>query len=167
MRPSWLGAFLAIATFSLAGPVIAAELPDLSVFSKPPPAAVVDRPLEADRPSQTLGLARISSSIRHGASYALVLWGRKCAPDSLVTWDEANDAFEKTEVDDRIFHETLTGLGFRVAGDPTDLFRDAEAPAGDLQVGGLITDYSFSACGGFMPGEQKLDMEPSAPGWGR
>lgn len=29
MRPSWLGAFLAIATFSLAGPVIAAELPDL------------------------------------------------------------------------------------------------------------------------------------------
>ncbi|MCA6317434.1 MAG: trypsin-like peptidase domain-containing protein [Phenylobacterium sp.] len=159
MRPSWLGAFLAIATFSLAGPVIAAELPDLSVFSKPPPAAVVDRPLEADRPSQTLGLARISSSIRHGASYALVLWGKKCAPDSLVTWDEANDAFEKTEVDDRIFHETLTGLGFRVAGDPTDLFRDAEAPAGDLQVGGLITDYSFSACGGFMPGEQKLDME--------
>lgn len=155
----WLGALVAAATLALAGTATAAEPPKLSVFSEPPPAAVIDRRLEPDRPSQTLGLAMISSSIRHGSPYALVLWGRKCAPDSLASWDEANDAFEKTEVDDRIFHETLSGLGFRVAGDPTDLFRDAEAPAGDLQVGGLITDYSFSACGGFMPGEQKLDLE--------
>ena len=158
-RPPWLAALIAALTLGLSGAAAASEPPELSVFSKPPPAAVTDRPLEADRPSQTLGLARFSSSIRHGSPYALVLWGRKCAPDSLVTWDEANDAFEKTEVDDRIFHETLTRLGFRVAGDPTDLFRDAEAPAGDLQVGALITDYSFSACGGFRPGEQKLDLE--------
>lgn len=158
-RAPWFYALVGVVTVILAGPVAAAEPPALSVFSKPPPPPVVDRPLESDRPSQTLGLARISSSIRHGSSYALVLWGRKCAPDSLVAWDEANDAFEKTEVDDRIFHETLSGLGFRVAGDPTDLFRDAEAPAGDLQVGALITDYSFSVCGGFMPGEQKLDLE--------
>ncbi|MFN7264405.1 MAG: S1C family serine protease [Phenylobacterium sp.] len=158
-RPPWLAALIAALTLGLSGAAAASEPPELSVFSKPPPAAVTDRPLEADRPSQTLGLARFSSSIRHGSPYALVLWGRTCAPDSLVTWDEANDAFEKTEVDDRIFHETLTRLGFRVAGDPTDLFRDAEAPAGDLQVGALITDYSFSACGGFRPGEQKLDLE--------
>lgn len=158
-RAPWLCTLVGVATLLLAGPGVAADLPALSVFSEPPPPAVVDRPLGSDRPSQTLGLARIASSIRHGSSYALVLWGRKCAPDNLATWDEAKDAFEKTEVEDRIFHETLSGLGFRVAGDPTDLFRDAEAPAGDLQVGALITDYSFSVCGGFMPGEQKLDLE--------
>lgn len=137
----------------------AAGSPTLSVYAKPPPPTVVDRPLDKGLTSQTLGLARIASSIRHGTPYAQVLWGKKCAPDSLVAWDEANDGFEKGEVDDRIFHETLTGLGFRVAGDPTDLFRDADAPEGDLQVGALITDYSFSACGGFMPGENKLDLE--------
>lgn len=164
-RRGRLAAFAALAAvFLLLSPVLhvsaaAAEPPVLSVLSKPAPPPVKDRPLEGDRPSQTLALARISSSIRHGATYAFVLWGRKCAPDSLVAWDEANDGFEKGDVDERIFHETLTGLGFRVAGDPTDLFRDADAPAGDLQVGALITDYTLSVCGGFAPGEQKLDLE--------
>lgn len=163
-RGRWLGLGLLAVALIAVQPAVAAEAQQdnptgLSVFSKPPPPAVVDRPLEKDRTSQTLGLARIASSIRHGVPYALVLWGRKCAPDNLVSWDEANDGFEMGEVDERIFHETLTSLGFRVAGDPTDLFEDAEAPAGDLQVGALITDYSFSACGGFMTGEQKLDLE--------
>ena len=152
--------FLAVMFAAAAAlPAMAAEPPQLSVFSKPAPPPVVDRPLEKDRTSQTLGLARIASSIRHGAPYALVLWGKKCAPDNLASWDQANDGFEKSEVDERIFHETLTGLGFRVAGDPTDLFRDAEAPEGDLQVGALITDYTASICGGFMPGEQKLELD--------
>jgi len=152
------GVMLALATVLPAG-VLAEEAPGLSVHARPAPPPVVDRPLEKGLTSQTLGLARIASSIRHGSPYAQVLWGRKCAPDSVVSWDEANDGFEKGDVDDRIFHETLSGLGFRVAGDPTDLFRDAEAPEGDLQVGALILDYSFSACGGFMTGEQKLDLE--------
>ena len=152
--------FLAVMFAAAAAlPAMAAEPPQLSVFSEPPPPPVVDRPLEKDRTSQTLGLARIASSIRHGAPFVLVLWGKKCALDNLASWDEANDGFEKGEVDERIFHETLTGLGFRVAGDPTDLFRDAEAPEGDLQVGALITDYTASICGGFMPGEQKLELD--------
>ncbi|MFM8376131.1 MAG: hypothetical protein ACKN9P_08785, partial [Phenylobacterium sp.] len=105
------GALLALSAF-FPGPGDAAESPGLSVHAKPPPPPVVDRPLEKDRTSQTLGLARIAASIRHGSPYAQVLWGRKCAPDSVVSWDEANDGFEKGDVDDRIFHETLSGLGF-------------------------------------------------------
>ncbi len=161
-----LGALVAAGFLGLAGPAAAAEPPTLSVYAEPAPPGVRDRPLEPGLASQTLGLARIASGLRHGAPYAVVMWGRNCPVDSLVSWDEANDGFEKGDVDDRIFHETLSGLGFRVAGDPTDLFRDADAPEGDLQVGALITDYTLAVCAGFMPGEKKLEIE-EARGAGR
>jgi S1-C subfamily serine protease len=151
---------------ALAGLAQAAEPSPLSVYSEPAPPPVKDRPLEPGAVSQTLGLSRIASGLRHGAPYGLVMWGRKCPIRSFETWDEVNDGFEKSEVDDRIFHETLTGLGFRVAGDPTDLFRDADAPAGDLQVGALIVDYTIAVCSGFMPGEQRYEFE-KAQGAGR
>lgn len=157
LRP--IMALLAAGLLGLSGPAAAAERPSLSVYADPPPPAVRDRPLEPGATSQTLGLARIASGLRHGAPYGVLMWGRKCAVDKLVSWDEANDSFEKGDVDDRIFHETLTALGFRVAGDPTDLFRDADAPEGDLQVGALITDYTLAVCGGFLPGEQKLEID--------
>ena len=156
-----LGFLVAAGLLGLAGPAAAAEPPTLSIYADPAPPEVRDRPLEPGLASQTLGLARIASGLRHGAPYAILMWGRNCPVDSLVSWDEANDGFEKSDVDDRIFHETLTGLGFRVAGDPTDLFRDTDAPAGDLQVGALITDYTLGVCAGFMPGEKKLEIEKS------
>lgn len=161
-----LAALVATGVLALSGAAAAAEPPSLSVYSEPPPPAVRDRPLDPGVTSQTLSLARIASGLRHGAPYGVLMWGRNCPIDSLVSWDEANDSFEKGEVDDRIFHETLTGLGFRVAGDPTDLFRDADAPEGDLQVGALITDYTLAVCAGFMPGERKLEIE-EARGGGR
>ncbi|WP_309642803.1 trypsin-like peptidase domain-containing protein [Phenylobacterium sp.] len=122
-----------------------------------PPEVRAD-PLPLGAKPRSLTLARVGDTMKHGQPWAMILWGRNCPIDNEVGWDAAQDGFKMDPVVERLFRDELAGLGFKVAGDPSNLFKDDEDNGADLQVGLLITDVSLFACGGFTSRDRKLEL---------
>lgn len=131
---------------------------DLSVLAETAPPAVTAAPLPMGAKPRSVSLARVGDTMKHGQPWALILWGRNCPVDSEAVWDTSQDGFKRDPVVERLFRDELTGLGFTVAGDPNNLFRDDEDDGAELQVGALITDVSIMACGGFTARDRKLEL---------
>ena len=132
----------------------------------PPPLKVP--PLAEGKAVRTLALTKVGDSLKQGTPWLTVLWGSRCAPDSVAPWNVAEDAFEKNLAEERVFRDTLTGLGFKVAGDPNNLFKDANVSGedgADLQVGALIKTLEIRTCSGLNRRDSKLSYEDS-PGIG-
>ena len=96
--------------------------------------------------------------MKHGQAWAAVLWGKNCDLDNVSNWDSSKNGYSKDAVVERLFRDELTKLGFDVAGDPNNLFKDQEDDGAELQVGALITDVSLLACGGRTARERKMDL---------
>ncbi len=133
----------------------------LSVFSEPRPPEVVAKPLGPGSKPRSVSLARVGDSMKQGQPWALIMWGRKCPEDNLATWDSERDSYAKDPLLDRAFRDELTALGFEVAGDPNNLFKEGDDGA-ELQVGALVTDISIMACAGFTARDRKLELKDAA-----
>jgi hypothetical protein len=133
----------------MAAPASAQEL--LPVLKEPGPPAVSVKALDLGAKPRSVSLARVSDSLKHGQNWAALLWGRKCDFDNVSTWDSSKDGFIKDPIVERTFRDELSKLGFSIAGDPNNLFKDQEDDGAELQVGALITDVSVWACGGVTP----------------
>jgi serine protease Do len=131
---------------------------DLSVTSNPGPPAVAAKPLPLGAKPRSVSLARVGDSMKYGQFWAGIMWGKDCKWDTDVTWDTSKFSIGKTAVTERLFRDTLASLGFAVAGDPNNLFKDDSDDGAELQVGALVTDISLIVCGGFASGERKLSL---------
>ncbi len=160
MRQVWLGVMCA-AMLASAGTARAGDTAGLAVFREPRPPEVAARPLPPGAKPRSVSLARVADSLREGQPWADIMWGKKCLLDNEAAWDSSQQGFTKDVASERDFHDELTGLGFNVAGDPNNLFRAEGDSGAELQIGALITDVSAMACGGFLPGEEKLDLDQS------
>lgn len=136
----------------------AAAQSELSVLEEAAPPAVTAAPLPMGAKPRSVSLARVGDTMKHGQPWALILWGRNCPVDNEAVWDTSQDGFKKDPVVERLFRDELTGLGFNVAGDPNNLFKDDEDDGAELQIGALITDVSIMACGGLTARERKLEL---------
>ena len=134
---------------------------ELSVARSPAPPAVVASPLPAGSRPRSVSLSRIGDSLKHGQLWAVLMWGKKCAYEGDTNWDSEKDGFHKDPASERAFRDELTKLGFAVAGDPNNLFKDQEADGAELRVGALITDVSIAVCGGLGAREEKVDLAQS------
>jgi S1-C subfamily serine protease len=144
------------AALLVAAPALAQEA--LPIMERPGPPPIVAKALDLGAKPRSVSLARLSDSLKHGQNWAILLWGRKCAFDNMSTWDSSKDSFTKDAIVERTFRDELSKLGFSVAGDPNNLFKDREDDGAELQVGALITDVSVWACGGIASRERKLEL---------
>lgn len=144
------------AVMLMAAPASAQEL--LPVLKEPGPPAVSVKALDLGAKPRSVSLARVSDSLKHGQNWAALLWGRMCDFDNVSTWDSSKDGFIKDPIVERTFRDELSKLGFSIAGDPNNLFKDQEDDGAELQVGALITDVSVWACGGVTARERKLEL---------
>lgn len=136
----------------------AAAAAELSVLEKQAPPAVATQPLPLGAKPRSVSLARVGDSMKHGQPWAALMWGKNCDFDNVSNWDSSKDSYSKDSVVERLFRDELTKLGFSVAGDPNNLFKDQEDDGAELQVGALITDVSLLACGGRTARERKLGL---------
>jgi serine protease Do len=134
---------------------------ELSVARKPAPPEVVASPLPSGSRPRSVTLSRVGDSLKHGQLWAVLMWGKKCAYDSDGNWNSEKDGFQKDLPSERAFRDELTKLGFVVAGDPNNLFKDEEDDGAELQVGALVTDVSVAVCGGQGPREEKVALDQS------
>lgn len=114
-----------------------------------PPSPITPRPLSPDAKTKPVSLARLAANIAPGTRWAEEMKSPyfmvPCVSSGDVSlWREADNKIGGIETFDRIFRDQLKGLGFRTAGDPTNLFED-QASA-DLQVGALVTDLRIKVC---------------------
>ncbi len=130
----------------------------LSVLEETAPPVVSATPLPMGSKPRSVSLARVGDTMKHGQAWAIILWGRNCPLDSEAAWDTSEDGFRKDPVVERLFRDELTGLGFNVAGDPNNLFKDDEDDGAELQIGALVTDVSIMACGGLTARDRKLEL---------
>lgn len=120
---------------------------------------VAPAPLPAGAAPRSVSLARVGDSLRHGQKYLEIRWGSNCQPDSDLTWDSSKDGFTNDTASGRSFRDELSALGFKVAGDPNNLFKDQEDDGAELRIGALVTDLNLSVCGGLSGRDRRLPSE--------
>lgn len=135
-----VGLVLALA---LAGPC-AAETFQLDV---PPPAVVA--PLDAGASVAPITFARIAANIPDGKVFAKFLKPLPCLTPAIARADELHwrskmNQFASSDFEG-IFRDELAKAGFKVSGDPNNLFQSGDETT-DLQVGALITDFQVRGC---------------------
>jgi serine protease Do len=113
----------------------------------PPPAAVT--PLDTAVAVAPVSFARIAANLPDGKVFAKFLAPIPCLAPAIARADELHWRSTMNRFSDpdfeRIFRAELGNAGFKVTGDPTDLFRSGEETS-DLQVGALITDFQVRGC---------------------
>lgn len=112
------------------------------------PAAPVETAAPAGSSPKAVSLRRLVARIAVGTPWAKLqtaggLLG--CIDDRTLTWTTANNETIQDPEFERVFRQEITGLGFRIAGDPTNLFEE-DSKSADLQVGGLVTALQAKFC---------------------
>jgi len=102
----------------------------------------------APEPLRPVSFARIAANIPAGSVWAHVqtndgIYG--CRDFKVLTWESSAKANVEVFEFERVFREELAQAGFKVAGDPTNLFED-DQKSSDLQVGVLITGLDATFC---------------------
>jgi S1-C subfamily serine protease len=109
------------------------------------PAPVVVTPLETTSAVQPVSLARMAADMRPGTAWALEGGGLLCLPMNLLRWRQEDNTIGSDGGFSRIFREELGKVGFKVGGDPTNLFEEG-GQASDLQIGALVKDLRMRMC---------------------
>lgn len=101
------------------------------------PAGTETRPVQLARVVATLDRGESIGRIRLG----LVCWGRQN-----LTWKSGGTTEFNTEELDEVFRKKLQKLGYKVAGDPSDLFADTNDAGAEYLVGGSIEHLNIDVC---------------------
>lgn len=94
--------------------------------------------------------AKMAARIPAGTPWAHLQYGAgifPCRDDyKLLTWDAKNNEEVQDPEFERVFREQLAQAGFKVSGDPNNLFEEDQKST-DLQVGALVTGVNALFCG--------------------
>jgi S1-C subfamily serine protease len=98
--------------------------------------------------SQPVSFTKMAARIPAGTPWAHLqsdINRFSCGDDKVLTWEAEDNKVVQTSEYERVFRETLTEAGFRVSGDPTNLFEEDQKST-DLQVGALLTAITATVC---------------------
>lgn len=91
-------------------------------------------------------LAKLVLKIKRGDSLGKARAGALCILPEEIFWSSGNDVpLAVEEFDDR-FREEMNHAGFRLAGDPSNLFEDSRDNSAEYLVGGMITRVEVDLC---------------------
>jgi hypothetical protein len=96
-----------------------------------------------------VSFARMAARVPEGTAWAKLQLAYPligCRDLETLNWSAKNNQDIANPEYDRLFRTGLSQAGFKVAGDPDNLFQDDDKSA-DLQVGALVTDVSANFCG--------------------
>ena len=113
------------------------ELPPVASYSPPPPAASL----------HPVVLSKVVFRIPAGQLFATTETGMFCIPGPSVEWSNPPNGGALQNLPS-LFVSELTALGFKVAGDPTDLFGDNGASGAEYEIGVAITGAQEDVCYG-------------------
>lgn len=112
------------------------------------PLQVPETPMAAPLPpgaqSRTVSLTKIVTKLEGARRWASVQKSRLCIPDGKLSWGRSG-ADLPTEQLNRVFRDQVELAGFRVEGDPDNLFEEA-ASFSEYAVGGVVKDAEGSLC---------------------
>jgi len=127
-----LAAFL-VATSAVAQPRAQTASPQAS----PLPPGTQTRPVQ---------LSRVVFDLERGSVIGRLRGGMFCFPYGDIRWQtEDTQEIERAQFGN-VFDETLTRLGFRVAGSSNELFEDASDSRAEYLVGGRIDQLDLRIC---------------------
>jgi S1-C subfamily serine protease len=131
------------------------------IVSLPPPIAI--KPLPAA--SQSVSFVRAAADLRPGTIWAEHQVGYFCAArEPTSPWNASANIIGADSGFERTFRDELSAVGFKLAGDPTNLF-ETDKKASDLQVGALIKNLAVRYCdaeefnGHLTKGAAAMDVE--------
>jgi len=128
----------------------------------PPPVTAL--PLEAPETIQPVTLARLAANIPLGKPWMTIQGGFLCLAPKTLFWTEKDNQLGADATFKQVFREEIAKAGFKLSGDPTNLFNADESPT-DLQIGALVTDLRMRACvwsgdiGEVVKGAAVMDVE--------
>jgi len=129
----WQAVMLAASLlFTCAGPSSARE--DATIAVTPPPQGSVVRPI---------AFSKLLVALQPGEKYGVLLLGPLCVPHESLYWESA-----RTQLDQKFaetFVREVSAGGFKIAGDPNNLFESSDASA-EYLVAGQITALSARFC---------------------
>ena len=107
------------------------------------PAPVELKPVPVGMETRPVSLTRVGSRVSRAKRWATISGGASCAPEGDVSWGETvDDVLADIE---RNFGDEVTAAGFRLDGDPDNLFEQAGS-FGEYTVGGVIKDATGALC---------------------
>jgi S1-C subfamily serine protease len=136
-----LGSRLAAASlfFGLAGAAVSAE-PKAGLNL---PASVEVQTVPIGVETRPVSLTRVVSRVSRAKRWATTSTNETCAADGDIAWgDTVDDVLADIE---RNFGDEVTAAGFRLDGDPENLFEQAGS-FGEYTVGGVIKDANGQFC---------------------
>ena len=145
-----VGVLLALAIGSPAAAAINVEVP---------PTVVVPE-LEAGATAAPVSFTRMAASLADGQAFAEFREGCLIPSRSEpLRWRSSMNNISDPEFS-RIFRMEFYKAGFKVSGDPSNLFQNG-SQATDLQIGALITDFRVKSCynDSMAAGKAVLDVE--------
>ena len=112
------------------------ELPPEAGYT-PPPKGPAIRPVV---------LSKAVFQLSTGKIFATTETGIFCLAGPSVEWSPPDDfSFQSLQ---SLFNSEMTSLGFKVSGDPTDLFGDGGASGAEFEIGAAITGVQVDVCYG-------------------
>ncbi|MEO6340210.1 MAG: trypsin-like peptidase domain-containing protein [Caulobacteraceae bacterium] len=98
----------------------------------------------ADGEVRAVSLAKIVTKISREARWAEVQSGPSCRPTGQETWSVSADQLQTSDLE-RVFRAEMQSAGFRVEGDPDNLF-EQPASFGEFAVGAVIRGAAGQFC---------------------
>lgn len=109
-----------------------------------PLTPVTVTPLPAGTAVRPFGFTHLYIKLDVGKVWWHSHGGLFCLPGAQVAWKGGQQELKNLGFED-ILRSEVTSAGFKVDGDPGNLF-DSSPSASDLQVAGLVTDLDFDTC---------------------
>lgn len=122
---------------------LAAAPPALAARPVLPPSVEVPE-LPPGSVARPMSFVRMVAKLSRGQDWGVLSAGLLCVPNQRLTW-RGGVMDVKTEDFDDVFREELSNAGFKVEGDPSNLF-ETTSSGSDYAVAGLITGIDAHFC---------------------
>jgi serine protease Do len=103
-------------------------------------------PLPAGTQTRPVQLTRLVAKLKRGEKVGHFKVGVVCWMGEDISWKSGGRKELSTEEFDDVFREELGKLGYKVAGDPANLFADANDNSAEYLVGGTIDKLNVDLC---------------------
>lgn len=119
-----------------------------AVFSMALGASATAQPAAPAGAVRPITFAKVAARIPAGTVWAHLQASEApfgCRDLRVLAWQDHNSADLKSSDFEQVFREKVSAAGFKVAGDPTNLFEEDQKST-DLQVGALVTGLDAKFC---------------------
>jgi serine protease Do len=122
-----------------------AETPPVPAALPTPVSPVTVTPLAPGAEVRPFGFTHLFIKLEPGKVWQTTRGGIFCLGGPKATWKTGQQEFRNSVFTD-IFRTEVTNAGFKMDGDPSNLFEQTAASMSDLRVAALITDADLDYC---------------------